>query len=322
MLKLVDTTTHKIRMKVIGIGGAGVTAVNRMISHNLEGVDFIVANTDTTQLNVSSAPIKIQLGAELTKGFGTAGNINLGRRAAIECKHLLIRHLKGADMIFIIAGLGGGTGTGGTPVVAEVCKDLGALTIAVVTRPFQFEGKVRNERAKKGIVELRRIVDTLIVIPNQRLIDLGTKTVTLQEVFERADDTLVIAVKSISDVILALGRINVDFADVKTIMSYKGSTLMGTSVASGENRAIEATEKAISSPLMENNSIHGAHGVLLNITGGPDFSLSESNEALTSVRDCVNENAHIIIGTIIDENMKDKMRVTIIATGIEDDAQR
>jgi cell division protein FtsZ len=320
MLKLVDATTHKIRIKVIGIGGAGVTAVNRMISCNLEGVDFVVANTDATQLNVSPARIKIQLGAGLTKGFGTSGNINLGKRAAIKCKHLLRRHLNGADMIFIVAGLGGGTGTAGTPVVAEVCKDLGALTIAVVTKPFLFEGKVRNERAKKGIAELRRIVDTLIVIPNQHLIDFGTGTVSLQEVFEKADDTFVIAVKSISDLILEPGH-SVDFADIKTMMSHKGLALIGTSTTSGEHKVIEATQKAISSRLMEDNSIHGAQGVLLNITGGPDFSLSESHEALTLVRDCVNENAHIIMGTIIDENMKDRIRVTIIATGTEDDTQ-
>jgi cell division protein FtsZ len=321
MLKLVDATTHKIKMKVIGIGGAGVAAVNRMISADLEGVGFVVANTDATQLNVSPARIKIQLGMKLTRGFGTSGNINLGKRAAIKCNHLLRRHLNGADMIFIVAGLGGGTGTAGTPVVAEVCKNLGALTIAVVTKPFLFEGKVRNERAKKGIAELRRIVDTLIVIPNQHLIDFGTGTVSLQEVFEKADDTLVIAVKSIVDLILESGH-SVDFADIKTIMSYKGLALFGTSAASGEHRVIEATQKAISSRLMEDNSIHGAQGVLLNITGGPNFSLSESHEALTLVRDCVNENAHIIMGTIIDENMKDEIRVTIIATGIEDDAQR
>jgi cell division protein FtsZ len=318
MFELVDAVPAcKAKMKVIGIGGGGINAVNMMFSYNLEGVDFITANTYSRKLDVSSAPIKIQLGMELTRGLGAGGNIDVGKRAAIEAKDLLHRHLEGADMVFITAGLGGGTGTGGAPVVAEICKDIGALTIALVTKPFHFEGKVRNEQAEKGIAELRRIVDTLIVIPNQRLLDNSTKDITFLEAFNKADDILYNAVKSISDLMLVLGRINVDFADVKTIMSHKGLALIGTGVASGDNRAIKATQKSISSPLMENNSIHGAHGVLLNITGGSDFSLFELNEASTLVHGHVHEDAHIIIGTIIDENMGDEIRVTVIATGID-----
>ena len=226
MFELVKAVpASKVKMKVIGIGGGGINAVERMISYNLEGVDFITANTYIRKLNVSSAPIKIQLGVKLTKGLGAGGNVEVGKRAAIEDKDILHRHLEGADMVFITAGLGGGTGTGGAPVVAEICKELGALTIAVVTKPFHFEGKVRNKQAEKGIAELRRIVDTLIVIPNQRLLDIGVKNLSLLEVFKKVDDILYSSVKSISDLMLVLGRINVDFADVKTIMSHKGLAL-------------------------------------------------------------------------------------------------
>jgi len=316
MFDLIDTSKKAV-MKVIGIGGAGVNAVNRMISYNLEGVDFITANTNISKLNISSAPIKIQLGVELTKGLGSGGNVDVGKKATIEVKDLLRRHLEGADMVFITVGLGGGTGTGGAPIIAEICKELDALTIAVVTKPFHFEGRVRNNQAEKGISELRRIVDTLIVIPNQRLLDTGIQDLPFQEVLNKADDVLYNAVKSISDLMLILGHINVDFADVKTIMSYKGVALIGTSTADGENRAIEATKKAILSPFMENKTIHGAHGVLLNINSGPDLSLIELKEASTLVHDHVHEDAHFIIGTVIDQNMKDKIRITIVATGID-----
>ncbi|MFA6413647.1 MAG: cell division protein FtsZ [Syntrophales bacterium] len=306
------------RIKVIGIGGGGGNAVNTMISYGLKGVDFIVANTDTQALLASVSPIKVQLGSEATKGLGAGANPDVGKQAAIETKDSLREHLEGSDMVFITAGLGGGTGTGGAPVIAEICKELGILTVAVVTKPFQFEGKRRNYQAEEGVDELRRIVDTLIVVPNQRLLSLGGRNLSLLEAFKKADDILYHAVKGISDLIIIPGLINLDFADVKNTMSSMGLALMGTGSASGENRAIEAAQRAISSPLLEDNSIQGAHGVLLNITGGPDMSLFEVNEASSLIQAEAHEDANIIFGTVIDETMGDEIRITVIATGFED----
>ena len=310
------------RIKVIGVGGGGGNAVNTMIAYNLQGVEFITANTDTQALGASSSPIKIQLGAQVTKGLGAGANPEVGKMAAMETKDLLRQHLEGADMVFITAGLGGGTGTGGAPIIAELAKEMGALTVAVVTRPFQFEGKRRNMQADEGIAELRSTVDTLIAVPNQRLLSLGGRNLSLLDAFKKADDILYHAVKGISDLIIVPGLINLDFADVKNIMSEMGLALMGTGSASGENRAVEAAQKAISSPLLEDNTIQGAHGVLLNITGGPDMTLHEIHEASTLIQKEAHEDANIIFGTVIDKNMGDEIRITVIATGFEDTAQK
>jgi cell division protein FtsZ len=306
------------KIKVIGIGGGGGNAVNTMIAYNLQGVDFITANTDMQALASSSSPVKIQLGAEATKGLGAGANPEVGKRAATEAKEALRQHMEGADMIFITAGLGGGTGTGGAPIVADLAKEMGTLTVAVVTKPFQFEGRRRNVQADEGVAELRRIVDTLIVVPNQRLLSLGGRNLSLLEAFKKADDILYHAVKGISDLIIIPGLINLDFADVKNIMSEMGLALMGTGAASGENRAIEAAQKAISSPLLEDNTIQGAHGILLNITGGPDMTLHEINEASSLIQKEAHEDANIIFGTVIDKDMTDEIRITVIATGFED----
>jgi len=312
------TSASTARIKVIGIGGGGGNAVNTMIAYSLQGVDFIVANTDTQALGASVSPTKIQLGAEATRGLGAGANPDVGKQAAMEAKDRLREHLEGADMVFITAGLGGGTGTGAAPVIAEICKELDVLTVAVVTKPFQFEGKRRNYQAEEGVDELRRIVDTLIVVPNQRLLSLGGRNLSLLEAFKKADDILYHAVKGISDLIIIPGLINLDFADVKNTMSSMGLAMMGTGTASGENRAIEAAQRAISSPLLEDNSIQGAHGVLLNITGGPDMSLFEVNEASSLIQAEAHEDANIIFGTVIDETMGDEIRITVIATGFED----
>jgi cell division protein FtsZ len=323
MFELMDSgRAYSAKIKVIGIGGGGGNAVNTMIAYNLQGVDFIAANTDTQALGASSSPVKIQLGAEVTKGLGAGANPDVGKMAAMEAKELLRQHLEGADMVFITAGLGGGTGPGGAPIVAELAKEMGALTVAVVTKPFQFEGKQRNMHADEGIAELRGTVDTLIVVPNQRLLSLGGRNLSLLDAFKKADDILYHAVKGISDLIIVPGLINLDFADVKNIMSRMGLALMGTGSASGENRAVEAAQKAISSPLLEDNTIQGAHGVLLNITGGPDMTLHEINEASSLIQKEAHEDANIIFGTVIDKNMGDEIRITVIATGFEDMAQK
>ncbi len=304
-------------IKVIGIGGAGGNAVNTMISYNLRGVDFIAANTDAQALGASSSPVKIQLGVEATKGLGAGSDPDIGRQAAMETRETLREHLEGADMVFITAGLGGGTGTGGAPIAAEVAKELGVLTVAVVTKPFLFEGRKRNGQAESGIAELRKIVDTLIIVPNQRLLSLGGKELSLIEAFKKADDILYHAVKGISDLIMVPGLINLDFADVKNIMSQMGLALMGTGTAGGENRAVEAAQKAISSPLLEDNTIQGARGVLLNITGGPGMTIHEINEASSMIQAEAHEDANIIFGTVVDETMGDEIRITVIATGFE-----
>lgn len=303
------------KIKVIGIGGGGCNAVNTMIISRLEGVEFIVANTDLQALGNSLASTKLQLGARLTKGLGAGANPETGRNATIEDADKLRDELSGADMIFITAGLGGGTGTGGAPVIADIAKELGALTVAVVTKPFLFEGKKRQQAAEKGLDELKKSVDTLITIPNQRLLSISDKGMSLIESFKRADEVLLHAAKSISDLITIPGLINLDFADVKTIMSEMGMAFMGMGIASGENKAIEATQKAISSPLLEDISINGARGLLINITGGEDLALHEVNDASTLIQEEADEDANIIFGAVIDPKMKDEIRITVIATG-------
>jgi cell division protein FtsZ len=305
------------KIKVIGIGGAGGNAVNTMISYNLRGVEFITANTDAQALGASASAIKIQLGAEVTKGLGAGSDPDIGRQAALETREMLRENLQGSDMVFITAGLGGGTGTGGAPIAAEIAREMGALTVAVVTKPFLFEGKKRNGQAEVGIAELRKMVDTLIIVPNQRLLSLGGREISLLDAFRKADDILYHAVKGISDLIMVPGLINLDFADVKKIMSQMGLALMGTGTAGGENRAVEAAQKAISSPLLEDNTIQGARGVLLNITGGPSMTLHEINEASSMIQAEVHEDANIIFGTVVDESMGDEIRITVIATGFE-----
>jgi len=319
MFELTDVCSeNSARIKVIGVGGGGGNAINTMISYSLRGVDFIIANTDAQALGVSSSPNKIQMGMQITKGLGAGSNPEIGKKSALESRDQIQQYLEGADMIFITAGLGGGTGTGAAPVIAEIARESGALTVAVVTKPFQFEGKKRNTQAEDGIAQLRDVVDTLIVVPNQRLLSLGGRNLSLLDAFKKADDILYQAVKGISDLITVPGLINLDFADVKNIMSSMGMALMGTGTASGENRAVEAAQKAISSPLLEDNTIQGARGILLNITGGSDLSLYEVNEASSLIQAEAHEDANIIFGTVIDETMGDEIRITVIATGFDD----
>jgi cell division protein FtsZ len=286
-----------------------------MIGSRLSGVDFMVANTDAQSLQASQAPVRIQLGNMVTKGLGAGANPEIGRRAALEDQEQIREYLEGSDMIFITAGMGGGTGTGGAPVLARVARDVGALTVGVVTKPFIFEGKKRMHQAEEGIEELKASVDTLIVIPNQRLLSIAAKTTTMLEAFHKADDVLLQAVRGISDLIITPGLINLDFADVRTVMAEMGLALMGAAAASGENRAIEAAQKAISSPLLEDISIQGARGVLINITGGPDLCLHEVNEAASMIQEEAHDDANIIFGAVIDETMTDEIRITVIATG-------
>lgn len=319
MFELTDVCSeNSARIKVIGVGGGGGNAINTMISYSLRGVDFIIANTDAQALGVSSSPNKIQIGMQVTKGLGAGSNPEIGKKSALESRDEIQQYLEGADMIFITAGLGGGTGTGAAPVIAEIARESGALTVAVVTKPFQFEGKKRNTQAEDGIAQLRDVVDTLIVVPNQRLLSLGGRNLSLLDAFKKADDILYQAVKGISDLITVPGLINLDFADVKNIMSSMGMALMGTGTASGENRAVEAAQRAISSPLLEDNTIQGARGILLNITGGSDLSLYEVNEASSLIQAEAHEDANIIFGTVIDETMGDEIRITVIATGFDD----
>ncbi|MEK6562511.1 MAG: cell division protein FtsZ [Candidatus Binatota bacterium] len=322
MFELVEHVNLGARIKVIGIGGGGGNAVNTMISSKLTGVDFIVANTDAQSIEASRASVKIQLGEKITKGLGAGANPEIGRRATLEDQERIQGHLSGADMIFITAGMGGGTGTGGAPIIAKVAREVGALTVGVVTKPFVFEGKKRMGQAEDGIHELKEHVDTLIVIPNQRLLSIAAKTTTMLEAFQKADDVLLQAVRGISDLIITPGLINLDFADVRTVMAEMGLALMGAASASGENRAVEAAQKAISSPLLEDISIHGARGVLINITGGPDLCLYEVNEAATMIQEEAHDDANIIFGAVIDERMKDEIRITVIATGFGEKEER
>ncbi|NLF24795.1 MAG: cell division protein FtsZ [Deltaproteobacteria bacterium] len=312
---------NKAMIKVFGIGGAGLNAVNNMMVGGLEGVEFYAANTDSQSLLSAKAPNKIQLGDEITKGLGAGADPDIGYAAAKESTEFIRSALEGADMVFVTCGMGGGTGTLGSSVVAEIARELGCLTVGVVTKPFLFEGKRRMRNADRGIEELRKQVDTLITIPNQRLLSIAGRNTTLLETFRRADDILFQAVKGISDLIIFEGLVNVDFADVRAVMSEMGMAMMGTGDSSGENRAVEAAEKAISSPLLEDISIHGARGVLINVTASPDVTLQEVNEAAEIIHAEAHEDANIIWGMVIDPKIEDRVRVTVIATGFGDTAQ-
>jgi cell division protein FtsZ len=314
-----DDRREGAKIKVIGVGGGGGNAVNRMIAADVQGVDFLVANTDAQALQASKAPLKIQLGAKLTKGLGSGGNPEIGRRAALEDTDKIIEALEGADMVFVTSGLGGGTGTGGAPIVASLARELGALTVAVVTKPFAFEGKRRMMQAEAGLAELSQAVDTVICIPNERLMQYVDKGTSFFEAFRIADDILRQGVQGISDIITITGIINRDFADIKAIMEGMGYAVMGTAVSSGENRAVEATNRAIASPLLEDASINGAQGILLNITGSSKLTLYEVHEASTIVQKAAAENANIIFGAVHDEAMGNAVKVTVIATGIKPD---
>ena len=316
-LKLADETRTGARIKVVGVGGGGSNAVNRMVQVGLEGVEFIVANTDMQALQQNAAPLKIQIGAKLTKGLGAGADPNVGREAALEDTDSLIQGLTGADMVFVTTGLGGGTGTGAAPVIASLASELGALTIAVVTKPFKFEGKKRLAQAERGLAALRECVDTIITIPNERLLSIVDRGTTLPEAFSTADDVLRQAIQGISDLILVPGLINLDFADVKTIMSGMGIAMMGTGVMSGENRTIEAAKAAISSPLLEGASMQGARGVIINVTGGHDMSLMEVNEASLLIQEAAHEDANIIFGAVVDPALDGRVKVTVIATGFD-----
>ncbi|MDT5124066.1 MAG: cell division protein FtsZ [Acidobacteriota bacterium] len=305
------------RIKVIGVGGGGGNAVNRMIEAGIEGIEFLVANTDLQALKRSRAPIKIQLGGKLTKGLGAGADPIIGRNAALEDTEKIIEVLEGADMVFVTTGLGGGTGTGAAPIIASLATELNALTVAVVTKPFHFEGRRRMMQSDIGLRELRECVDTVITIPNERLLHTVDRSASLADSFKVADDVLRQAVQGISDLITVPGLINLDFADVKAIMQGMGLALMGAGRASGEHRAIEATQQAISSPLLEEATIEGAKGVLINITGGPDLTLYEVNEASSIIREAADEDANIIFGAVIDETMHDEMKITVIATGFD-----
>src|SRR5215510_11367420 len=310
-----DELASDVQMKVIGVGGAGGNAVNNMIAAHSNGVEFITANTDLQALNSTLALTRIQLGAQLTKGLGAGANPEIGRRAAEEDYETLRSLLSGTDMVFITAGMGGGTGTGATPVIASIAKELGCLTVAVVTKPFDFEGKKRKMQAEEGLRLLRGNVDTLITIPNQRLLQVVERGTSLRDAFRVADNVLRQSVQGISDLITTPGLINLDFADVQTIMTGMGMAVMGTGVAHGDNRAIEAAHQAISSALLEETSIDGARAVLLNVTGGPDMALHEIYDAAAIIRESAHEEAHIIFGAVIDEKLEDELRVTVIATG-------
>lgn len=304
-------------IKVIGVGGGGNNAVNRMIEDGVGGVEFIAVNTDAQAINQSRAAIKMQIGSSLTKGLGAGANPEIGRKAVEESKHQIEDVLKGADMVFVTAGMGGGTGTGAAPAIASIARKLGALTIGVVTRPFKFEGHKRAVNAERGISAMREAVDTLIIIPNDRLLEIVDKKTPMIEAFREADNVLRQGVQGISDLIAVPGLINLDFADVKTVMSHKGTALMGIGIASGSNRAAEAAEKALNSPLLE-TSINGAHGVIMNITGGNNLSLFEVQEAAEMVVSSSNEELNMIFGSVINENLHDEIIVTVIATGFTD----
>jgi len=315
MIELEESRKVGANLKVVGIGGGGCNAVNTMIHSGLGGVEFIGANTDAQALAACGAPMKVQLGANLTKGLGAGANPEIGRNAILEDKERLAEILYGADMVFITAGLGGGTGTGGAPILASIAKEVGALTVAVVTKPFLFEGKRRQRQAEEGMKELRKSVDTLITIPNQRLLNIAGRDMSLLEAFRKADEVLLQAVKGISDLITVEGLINLDFADVRTVMGEMGMALMGTGSASGEKRAVEAAQRAISSPLLEDITITGARGILISVTGGPDLGIFEINEACTLIQEEAHEDANIIFGAVIDEKLKEEIRITVIATG-------
>jgi cell division protein FtsZ len=316
-----DQVPQAAKIKVIGLGGGGGNAVSRMMMADFTGVDFIVANTDLQALRNSPAPVKIQLGGKLTQGLGAGSNPEVGRDAALEDPESITRLLEGADMVFITAGLGGGTGTGAAPVVASLAKDLGILTVAVVTKPFTFEGKKRMLQAEAGMEALRNVVDTLIAIPNQRLLSVVDRGTPLLEAFKVADTVLQQAVQGISDLILVPGLVNLDFADVRTIMSGMGMAMMGTGVGHGEHRALDAAQKAVASPLLDDTSIEGARGILINFTGGSDLAIHEVEEGARIVQEAAHEEANIIFGAVIDPGLRDEVRMTVIATGFTERKQ-
>ncbi len=303
------------KIKVVGVGGGGGNAVNRMVTVGLNGVEFIVANTDVQALDYNKAAVKLQIGNKLTKGLGAGADPNIGRQAALEDTDSIIQALSGADMIFVTTGLGGGTGTGAAPVIASLASELGALTIAVVTKPFKFEGRKRARQAEAGIEALRECVDTVISIPNERLLSIIDQSTSFTDAFTLADDVLRQAIQGISDLILVPGLINLDFADVKTIMAGMGVAMMGTGVGEGEGRAMEAAKRAIASPLLEDSTVNGARGVIINVTGGPDMSLMEINAASCVIQEAAHEDANIIFGAVVDPSLVGKVKITVIATG-------
>ena len=305
------------KIKVIGVGGGGCNAVNRMIESGVQGVEFIVANTDLQVLNVSKAETKLQIGKSITNGLGAGANPDVGREAALESKKEIEEALSGADMVFVTCGMGGGTGTGAAPIVAEIAQDLGALTVGIVTKPFRFEGKKRMDHAEIGIEELRHHVDTIIVIPNDRLRDIIDRTTPMMEAFKEVDNVLRRGVQSISDLIAVSGLVNLDFADVKTIMSKRGNAIIGIGIGVGENRAVEAAKQAVSSPLLE-TTIDGATDAIINITGGNSLTLFEAEDAAEVVRNAANTDINTIFGAVINENLNDEVIVTVIATGFDD----
>ena len=318
MIELVSTPDPGARIKVIGAGGCGGNAVNHMINVGLRNVDFIAVNTDIQALQNNHAPLRLQIGDEITRGRGTGGDPEIGRKAALEDEERIREILSEAEMVFVTAGMGGGTGTGSAPVIARIARELGALTVGVVTKPFQFEGRRRMTQAEEGLRELKNAVDTLITIPNQRLLSVASKNTSLRESFQKADDVLLQAVRGISELVTVHGLINLDFADVRSIMAEMGMAMMGAATASGENRAVEAATRAISSPLLEDVSIKGARGLLINVTGGSDMALYEVNEAASLIQEEAHEDANIIFGAVIDDAMSDEIRVTVIATGFGD----
>ena len=320
MFELIDNVPSNAVIKVIGVGGGGGNAVKHMISNNVEGVDFICANTDAQALADIQSKTVLQLGGDITKGLGAGANPDIGRAAALEDRDRIAESLRGADMVFITAGMGGGTGTGGAPVVAEVARELGILTVAVVTRPFPFEGKKRLQIAAEGMAELQQHVDSLITIPNEKLLEVLGKNTSLLDAFKEANNVLLGAVQGIADLIIRPGMINVDFADVRTVMSEMGMAMMGSGSASGENRAREAAERAINSPLLDDVNLEGARGILVNITAGLDLSLGEFSEVGDTIEEFASEEATVVVGTVIDPDMHDELRVTVVATGLGSEA--
>jgi cell division protein FtsZ len=314
-IALDDARTSAANIKVVGVGGGGGNAVNRMIANGIDGVEFVAANTDCQALKFSTAPVKLQLGAKLTRGLGAGANPEIGRSAALEDTEKMVESLTNTDMVFVTTGLGGGTGTGATPIIANLARETGALVVAVVTLPFSFEGRRRRIVADEGLAALRQVVDTVITIPNDKLLHTVEKSTSLTDSFALADDILRQAVQGISDLITVPGEINLDFADVKTVMAGMGMALMGTGLADGEHRAVEAAQRAISSPLLEDASIHGAKGILINITGGEDMTLHEISEAANIIQEAADPDANIIFGTVIDRAVQGSVKVTVIATG-------
>ena len=322
MFELLDKVPQSAVIKVIGVGGGGGNAVRHMIENRVDGVDFICANTDAQALADVDSPTVLQLGGEITKGLGAGTNPDIGRAAAMEDRERIAESLHGADMVFITAGMGGGTGTGGVPVVAELARELGILTVAVVTRPFSFEGPKRQEVAQSGLAELHQYVDSLITIPNDRLLEVLGKNTSLMDAFKQANDVLLGAVQGIADLIIRPGMINVDFADVKTVMSEMGMAMMGTGSARGENRACESAERAINSPLLDDIDLEGARGILVNITAGPDLSLGEFSEVGDTIKEFAAQEATVVVGTVIDPELRDELKVTVVATGLGNMASR